>query len=383
MTVMWRNSLNRLIGYLTALNLTYFWNFGSLAMLALGLQVITGILLAMWYVPHVELAFSSIDFVMREVWGGWIIRYMHLNGASFFFFVLYCHILRSLYYGTYAGSRAHVWYSGIGILALSMAAAFFGYVLPWASMSFWAATVITSLLTTVPVIGDSLVTFVWGGYGIAQPTLTRIYCLHFLIPLVIVTLVIVHIYLLHGTGSSDPLGEPRSYIQVSFHPYYTVKDILGYLVYFIVFLYFVFYLPNALNHPLNYVLADPLITPPHIVPEWYFLPFYAILRSIPSKGLGVLAFALSFIFLAILPLISPNIFVRSANERLLYRIVVWLFVCDVIFLGWLAAHPAEAPYVEYSQYATGLYFFCFFFMFIIGYIERFFYKRIYVRTSSS
>jgi ubiquinol-cytochrome c reductase cytochrome b subunit len=369
------SSVNRLIGYSTPKSLSYMWNFGSLAALGLVIQIVTGVILAMWYIPSIDLAFESVNFIMREVSYGWFVRYLHVNGASFFFFVVYCHMARALYYNSYCFPRQHVWYSGIIIFCLMMAAAFFGYVLPWASMSFWAATVITSLLTTVPIFGDSLLTLLWGGFGLGQPTLTRIYCMHFLIPLLIVVYVCIHVYLLHLVGSGDPLVDSSRLHQYNFHPLYTYKDLFGYIVALIIFIYLVCYMPNMVSHPLNYNVADPAVTPPHIVPEWYFLPYYGILRSIPSKGLGVIALICSILFLAILPIIDKPRYVRSAPLRPFYRVIFWVFVVNLVFLGWAAEHPVEYPYAEFCQFGTLIYFSFFILLFLICRLENYLFRN--------
>ena len=284
--------LLKIFKYPTPVNLSYFWNFGSLAAIFLLIQIISGLFLAMWYVPHVDHAFASIDFIMREVSFGWLARYSHSNGASFFFLFVYLHIGRAMYFGSYAYPRQRVWYTGMIIFLLMIVTAFFGYVLPWGQMSYWAVTVITNLVSVIPFFGKSILIFLWGGLAVDQPTLTRIYGLHFLLPFVIVCFVIFHVVLLHACGSNNPLGI-RVPDYTSFYPYYVYKDIYGYLVVSFVFIGVVCFFPNYLGHPDNWIPADPSVTPSHIVPEWYFLPFYGILRSVPNKVLGVLLLVLA------------------------------------------------------------------------------------------
>src|SRR5579871_4816682 len=270
--------------YPTPKNLNYLWNFGSLAGIMLVIMMATGIFLAMHYTPHVDYAFNSVEHIMRDVNGGWLLRYLHMNGGSMFFIVVYIHIFRGLYYGSYKNPRELLWLLGIVILLLMMATAFMGYVLPWGQMSFWGATVITNLFSAIPLIGNDIVTWLWGGYAVDNPTLNRFYALHYLLPFVIVGVVILHIWALHMHGSNNPLGinvkTPQDVIP--FHPYYTIKDMFGLGVFLTIFAVFVFYFPNLLGDPANYIRANPLQTPPEIVPEWYFLPFYAMLRSVPD-----------------------------------------------------------------------------------------------------
>lgn len=344
--------------YLTPINLTYLWNFGSLALFFLGIQIITGICLTWYYIAHIDLAFNSVEFIMREVNYGWLIRYLHSNGASFFFFVVYLHMARSLLYGSFQKPRTFVWWSGLIIFIVMILTAFLGYVLPWGQMSFWAATVITSLTTAIPYIGTDLVMLIWGGFGIGQQTLTRFYSFHFLLPFVLIVLVIIHLFLLHIPGSSDPIHFGKASTledKIPFNPYYTLKDIVG--VFFILFFYFlfVFFYPNMLGHPLNYIPANPGVTPPHIVPEWYFLPFYGILRAIPNKLLGVIAMLGSILILAILPLYTFNK-IRSLNWSLVYNFAIHIFFINFIMLGWVGEHVMEYPFIELSQIFTTIYF---------------------------
>src|SRR5271157_4671618 len=277
--------------YPTPRNLSYWWNYGSLSGLVLVIMIVTGIILATQYTPSSDLAFDSVERIMRDVNYGWLVRYVHMNGGSMFFAIVYIHLFRGLYYGSYKTPRELLWILGVIILLLLIATAFMGYVLPWGQMSYWAATVITNLFSAIPIIGPGIVTFLWGGFAVGDPTLHRFYALHYLLPFIIVAVVLLHLVALHQHGSNNPLGIDHKGPQdsIPFHPYYTIKDMFGLGVFLIVFALFVFYWPNLLADPANYIPANPLQTPPEIVPEWYFLPFYAILRSIPSKLLGVCA----------------------------------------------------------------------------------------------
>lgn len=344
-----------LIVYKAPSNLTYFWNFGFLAGFALFVQIATGIFLAMHYVPDVHLAMDSVEHLMRDVQSGWILRYVHANGASLFFITVYVHIARGLYQFSYAYPRHHLWQVGVLIFLLMIVTAFLGYVLPWGQMSFWGATVITNLLSAIPYVGSDLVVWVWGGYAVDRPTLNRFFSLHFLLPFVILALVGVHVLELHTAGSNNPVGVPLPGAYVPFHPYYTLKDGFGIVVFLVCLGGLVFFTPNLLGHSDNYILANPLVTPAHIVPEWYFLPFYAILRSVPSKLGGVLAMLLSILVLLVLPyLISPH--TRTVLYRPFSHFFFYLFCLDVFLLGYLGSCPAEAPYVLVSQFATFFYF---------------------------
>ncbi|MBA8667784.1 cytochrome b/b6 [Holosporaceae bacterium 'Namur'] len=347
--------------YQTPKNLNYAWNFGSLAGLALVIQILTGLFLAMQYTPHVKMAFDSVEHIMRDVNYGWLIRYMHAVGASMFFIVVYLHIARSLFYGSYKAPREMVWFFGILIFLLMMATAFMGYVLPWGQMSFWGAKVITSLFSAIPFIGESIVVWLWGGFSVDNPTLNRFFALHFLLPFVIVGVIIIHIVALHIHGSNNPTGvEVKSKKDtIPFHPYYTVKDFFGIGIFFLVFFAFLFFEPNKLGHPDNYIEANPLVTPPHIVPEWYFLPFYAILRSIPDKLLGVLAMFGAILVLFILPWLDRSP-VKSANYRPIFRIFTFIFCINFMILGYIGGNPPEEPYITIGQISTAWYFFHFF-----------------------
>jgi quinol-cytochrome oxidoreductase complex cytochrome b subunit len=338
-------------------NLNYWWNFGSIAGICLVLQLLTGIFLVMHYTPHVSMAFDSVEHIMRDVNYGWLMRYMHANGASMFFVVVYIHILRGMYYGSYKSPREILWWLGIVIFILMMATAFMGYVLPWGQMSFWGATVITNLFSAFPIVGDPIVTWLWGGFSVDNPTLNRFFSLHYLLPFVIFGVVALHLVALHQHGSNNPMGidvkTPKD--TIPFHPYYTVKDFFGLAVFFMVFSWFIFYQPNYLGHPDNYTPANPMVTPAHIVPEWYFLPFYAILRAIPDKLGGVAAMFSALIVMFFLPWLD-TCKVRSARYRPLYRIAFWLFVATGVGLGYLGGKPAEAEYVLWSRVLTVYYF---------------------------
>lgn len=323
-------------------NLNYWWNFGSIAGICLVLQILTGIFLAMHYTPHVDMAFDSVEKIMRSVNYGWLLRYAHAVGASMFFVVVYIHICRGLYYGSYKAPREILWWLGLVIFLLMMATAFMGYVLPWGQMSFWGATVITNLFSAVPGVGEAIVTWLWGGFSVDNPTLNRFFSLHFLMPFLIVGVVILHIWALHRHGSNNPLGIDVKTPQdtIPFHPYYTAKDAFGFGVFFVIFAWFVFFSPNSLGHPDNYIPANPLVTPAHIVPEWYFLPFYAILRSIPDKLLGVIAMFASILIFFVLPWID-RCRVRSARFRPTYKILFWVFIANAVLLGYIGAQSAD------------------------------------------
>ena len=343
--------------YPTPKNLNYWWNFGSLAGITLVIMIVTGIILSMHYTAHVDHAFQSVERIMRDVNYGWLIRYIHANGASFFFIVVYIHIFRGLYYGSYKAPRELLWMLGVVILLLMMATAFMGYVLPWGQMSFWGATVITNLFSAIPLVGESIVTLLWGGFSVDNPTLNRFFSLHYLLPFVIVGVVVLHIVALHRFGSNNPLGIDVRGDQdtVSFHPYYTVKDMFGLSVFLTIMAAVEFFLPNSMGHPVNYIPANPMVTPAHIVPEWYFLPFYAILRAVPDKLLGVLAMFAAIAVLFVLPWLDRSP-VRSATFRPIYKIMFWVFLLDCVALTYLGAKPAEGIYVVLSRLCTVYYF---------------------------
>jgi ubiquinol-cytochrome c reductase cytochrome b subunit len=338
--------------------------------MCLAVQLITGIMLAMHYTPHVDLAFASVEHIMRDVNYGWLIRYTHANGASFFFLVVYVHIFRGLYYGSYAYPRALPWIVGVVVFILMMATAFMGYVLPWGQMSFWAATVITNLFSAIPWIGESIVQLLWGGFSVDNATLNRFFSLHYLLPFAIAAAVIVHLAALHQDGSNNPLGINSSVDKISFYPYFWAKDVFGWVVLGIIMSYFIFFAPNSLGHPDNYIEANPMVTPAHIVPEWYFLPMYAILRSIPDKLGGVLAMFGSLLCLIPLPFLYTAK-VRSSLLRPLHRKFFWVFLLNFILLGWLGGAAPETPFIEIGQICT-IYYFAYLLVIIpgLGYLEN-------------
>ncbi len=351
-------------GYPVPKNLNYFWNFGVLAGVFLMIQIATGVVLAMHYAAHETVAFASVERIMRDVNFGWLIRYLHMNGASFFFIVVYVHIFRGLYYGSYKAPREMIWMLGLVIFLLMMATAFMGYVLPWGQMSFWGATVITGLFSAIPVVGESVQTLLLGAPFVGNPALNKFFSLHFLLPFVILGVVVLHVWALHIPGSNNPKGIDVKGPQdtVPFHPYYTSKDLFGLAVALVLYCAVVFFMPNAMGHPDNYIPANPLSTPAHIVPEWYFWPFYAILRAftfdflgIPAKLWGVIGMFASILLLFFLPWLD-NSPVRSANYRPIYRQLFWLFLLDVLILGVCGQAPAEEPWVRISQLATAYYF---------------------------
>jgi ubiquinol-cytochrome c reductase cytochrome b/c1 subunit len=338
-------------------NLSYWWSFGSIAGIALVVQILSGLFLSMHYVANTEMAFNSVEHIMRDVNYGWLIRYIHAVGASMFFVALYCHIARGLYYGSYKAPREILWWLGIIIFLLAMATAFMGYVLPWGQMSFWGATVITNLFSAIPVVGESIVTWLWGGFSVDNPTLNRFFSLHFLLPFLIVGVVLLHLVALHTAGSNNPTGVPIKTKKdiIPFHPYFTIKDMVGFVAFFLVFGYFLFFYPNSLGHPDNYIPANPMVTPAHIVPEWYFLPFYAILRAIPDKLGGVLAMFGAIAMLFVLPFLDRSKTVSGAY-RPLFKKVFAAFILNFLFLGWLGQAPAEGWYIWASRVSTLFYY---------------------------
>ena len=349
---------DHLISYPTPINIHYAWNFGFLASMCLIIQIITGIFLAMHYTPHVDLAFASLEHIMRDVNYGWLLRYIHANGASMFFIVVYIHMFRGLYFGSYTKPRHLVWLLGIIILLLMILTAFIGYVLPWGQMSLWGATVITNLVSAVPLIGDTLVAWLWGGFSVDNATLNRFFSFHYLFPFIIAALSLVHLALLHQDGSGNPLGIESSVDKITMFPYFIIKDFLGLVIFLIFFSIFVYFYPNNLGHPDNYIEANPMVTPAHIVPEWYFLPFYAILRSIPHKLGGVIAMISAIVILSLLPWIHSTE-IRSSRFRPLYRIFYYTIVSCCFILGWIGGMPVEEPYVIIGQIASCYYFFYF------------------------
>ena len=363
---------HELYEYPTPRNLSYWWNFGSLAGIVLVVMMVTGIFLAMQYTPNAALAFDSVERIMRDVDYGWMLRYAHMNGASMFFALLYIHMFRGLYYGSYKQPRELLWILGVIILILAIMTAFMGYVLPWGQMSYWAATVITNLFSAIPLIGQNIVTFLWGGFTVGNPTLNRFYALHYLLPFVILAVVLLHLIALHRFGSNNPLGIEMKGPQdtLPFHPYFTIKDLFGLAVFLLIYSFFIFYAPNFLGSSDNYIPANPMQTPNHIVPEWYLLPYYAILRSVPNKLLGVIMAFGSIFLLFLVPWLDSSP-VRSARFRPVYKWVFWLLVIDVVALGWVGANPPEGVVVMVGQIATFYYFVHFLILFpVIGRLER-------------
>jgi ubiquinol-cytochrome c reductase cytochrome b subunit len=337
-------------------NLSYLWNFGSLLAFCLIIQIITGVTLAMHYNPSVTEAFNSIEHIMRDVNNGWLIRYLHSNTASAFFFLVYLHIGRGLYYGSYKSPRTLVWVIGTIILIAMMATAFLGYVLPYGQMSLWGATVITNLLSAIPWIGQDVVEFVWGGFSVNNATLNRFFALHFVLPFVLAALAVMHMIAIHDiAGSGNPLGVSGNYDRIPFAPYYIFKDLITIFLFMILLSVFVFFMPNVLGDSENYIMANPMQTPPAIVPEWYLLPFYAILRSIPNKLLGVIAMFSALIILLILPITDLNKF-RGIQFRPFSKIAFYIFVANFLILMQLGAKHVESPFIELGQISTLLYF---------------------------
>jgi len=366
---------NHIINYPSPINLTYAWSFGALAGLCLVIQIISGIFLAMHYTPHIDLAFSSVEHIMRDVNNGWLIRYLHANGASMFFIVVYSHIFRGIYYGSFMAPREYLSCSGVILFLLMMATAFMGYVLPWGQMSFWGATVITNLFSAIPYLGTSIVEWLWGGFCVDNATLNRFFSLHFVLPFLIAGLVILHIALLHKDGSNNPLGVHSSTDKISFYPYFYVKDLFSFLCFVFFFSIILFYYPNLLGHPDNYIMANPMSTPAHIVPEWYFLPFYAILRSIPDKLGGVAAMGGAIVVLLFLPFLNTSE-VRSAAFRPIFRKLFWLFFANFLLLGWIGQEVVESPYIFIGQIGTAFYFFFLLFLMpLLGFFEKFFMRK--------
>nr|CCI51093.1 cytochrome b [Corvus macrorhynchos mandshuricus] len=344
---------NSLVDLPTPSNISAWWNFGSLLGLCLITQIITGLLLAMHYTADTSLAFTSVAHMCRNVQFGWLIRNLHANGASFFFICIYLHIGRGFYYGSYLNKET--WNIGVILLLTLMATAFVGYVLPWGQMSFWGATVITNLLSAIPYIGQTLVEWLWGGFSVDNPTLTRFFAFHFLLPFVIAGLTLVHLTFLHETGSNNPLGIPSDCDKIPFHPYYSIKDLLGFALMLIPLVTLALFSPNLLGDPENFTPANPLATPPHIKPEWYFLFAYAILRSIPNKLGGVLALAASVLVLFLMPLLHVSK-QRSMTFRPLSQILFWTLVADLFILTWVGSQPVEHPFIIIGQLASFTYF---------------------------
>ncbi len=356
----------------TPKNFNYFWNFGAIASVQLIVMVATGVLLAMHYVPNAHMAYGSVQSIMRDVNYGWLLRYIHANGATMFFIVVYVHIFRGIYYGSYKNPRELLWILGVVILLLMMATAFMGYVLPWGQMSFWGATVITNLFSAIPVVGNHITTWLWGGFAVGNPTLNRFFALHYLLPFVLFAVLALHVAALHVTGSNNPLGIEVKGPQdtVPFHPYYTVKDSVGLCVFFLIYAAVVFFAPRFFMAPDNFIPANPLQTPPEIVPEWYFLPFYAILRSVPNKLGGVVLMFSSILVLFVLPWLDTSK-VRSARFRPMYRPFIFLLLVALVVLGEVGAHKPEGIWVLLGRLATTYYFFHFLVILpVLGKIEK-------------
>ena len=368
---------HNVIAYPTPKNLSYWWNYGSIAGIILVIMLITGIFLAMNYQPHADVAFASVERIVRDVNYGWLLRYLHMNGASMFFIVVYIHMFRGLYYGSYKAPREILWMVGVTIYLIMMATAFMGYVLPWGQMSFWGATVITNLFSAFPVIGDYIVTWIWGGFSVDVPTINRFFVWHYLLPMILVMVVVVHLWALHVHKSNNPLGIDIKTPQdmMPFHPFYTIKDLYGLGLFMIFFLYFVFFEPNFFGEPDNYIPANPMVTPPHIVPEWYFLPFYAILRAIPDKLGGVVVMFAGVLILYVLPWLDTSK-VRSGTFRPVFKQLFWIFLLNCILLGYVGAKSPDETLLGVSmttwgRIATFYYFFHFMVLLpLVGKLEK-------------
>lgn len=363
--------------YPTPRNLSYWWNFGFLAGFLLVLQVATGIFLAMHYKAGAELSFDSVQHIMRDVNYGWLLRFMHATGASAFFLVIYIHMARTLYYGSYRAPRELMWWTGQGLLIMLMATAFMGYLLPWGQMSYWGATVITNLFKVTPYFGEQIVTWLRGDYTVSDATLTRFFALHYLIPFLIIGGVLVHLVALHTVKSSNPSGiDLAAKDNIPFHPYFTIKDLFGLGIFLIVFSIFVFFFPNMLMDPANFIPANPMQTPAEIVPEWYFLPFYAILRSVPNMVGGVVAMGLSVMMFAFMPLLDRSRIPGGASNRPMVKLGFYLFILNMLALGYVGAHPVSAQTLLIGHIATIFYFGSFFLIpFISKAEERWLIKR--------
>jgi ubiquinol-cytochrome c reductase cytochrome b subunit len=359
---------NSLIDLPSPTSLSYMWNFGSLLGLCLVIQFITGIFLAMYYSSDSSIAFNSVIHIMRDINFGWLIKLTHANGASLFFFCVYFHIARGIYYGSYL--KIKLWYSGIIIFVIMMAIAFLGYVLPWGQMSFWGATVITNFFSAIPIIGDKIVLWLWGGFSVGKATLSRFYSFHYLLPFILASLIIIHLIFLHEGGSNNPNGIGLNLDKINFHPYFIIKDLYGYFIIFILLSIIIFYYPNLLGDAENFIHSNPLVTPIHIIPEWYFLFAYAILRAIPNKLGGLLALILSLIILFFLPFFH-SCKLSSLIFRPFGKFLFWLFIVNFILLTWLGSKVVEEPFVVISQLSSSFYFsYFFFFIPLIGLLEN-------------
>lgn len=349
------NILNHsLINLPSPVNISYWWNFGSLLGIFLLIQIISGLFLSIHYCPNISVAFNRIIHIIQNVPNGWIIHNIHINGASFFFICMYLHIGRNIYYNSF--NLTYTWISGVTIFLLSMATAFLGYVLPWGQISFWGATVITNLISTIPYIGNMLVIWIWGGFSINNSTLNRFFSFHFIIPFVILIFIIIHLFFLHLTGSSNPTGLNRDLYKIPFHPYFTFKDLLGFNIILLFFFIIILQYPYIFRDPDNFTPANPLITPTHIQPEWYFLFAYAILRSIPNKLGGVIALTISILILYTLPFITKSIYSNPSSLILSSQLTFWIFVNTFFLLTWAGAQIIEDPYITISQILTIIYF---------------------------
>ena len=353
---------NHIIFYPTPKNINYGWSFGSLAGLFFALQIITGIFLAMHYIPNVDLAFWSVEHIMRDVNYGWLLRYMHANGASMVFITMYIHIGKALYFRSYTPghTRAMLFFAGILIFLLMMGTASIGYVLPWGQMSLWGATVITNLITAIPFIGENIAYWIWGGFSVGNPTLNRFFSFHYLLPFLVVGIVFLHLTLLHLKGSTNPMGSSSVIGKIYFHPYFTIKDGFSFFIALLFFSILIFFYPNLLGHPDNYIMANALVTPPHIVPEWYFLPFYAILRAVPNKIGGVIAMLAAILVFFTIPY-NDKAIIKSPRFELLRNIMFVAFVTNFLLLGYLGGCAAEQPYIILSQVCSLFHFVYIFF----------------------
>ncbi|WP_029059109.1 cytochrome b [Stappia stellulata] len=360
------------VDFPTPKNLNYWWTFGGILFFVLVAQILTGIVLVMHYTASTDAAFASVEHIMRDVNFGWLLRYLHANGASMFFIAVFIHMFRGMYYGSYKAPREISWILGVIIFLIMMATAFMGYVLPWGQMSFWGATVITNLFSALPLVGEPIVQWLWGGFAVDNPTLNRFFSLHYLLPFMIFGVVLLHVWAFHTTGNNNPTGiQPKTKQDtLPFHPYYTMKDLFAIVVFMILFAYFVFYIPNYLGHADNYIEADPLVTPAHIVPEWYFLPFYAILRAVPDKLGGVILMFGSIAVLFVLPWLDTSK-VRSGTYRPLFKQFFWIFAAVCVGLGYLGAMPAEGIYVVLARILTAYYFAHFLIILpLLGFLEK-------------
>lgn len=347
---------NHLVYYPTPRNINYVWSFGSLAGLFFGIQILTGVFLAMHYVPNIELAFLSVEHIMRDIKFGWCLRYLHSNGASMVFIMIYLHLSKGLYFRSYTYPRIYLWFTGVLIFLLMMATAFIGYVLPWGQMSFWGATVITNLITAVPYVGEPIAYWLWGGFSVGNPTLNRFFSIHYLLPFLVTGLIFLHLSWLHYDGSTNPNGILSVKNVTPFWPYFGVKDSFIFFFTLTCYSFILFFYPNLLGHTDNYIPANPLVTPTHIVPEWYFLPFYAILRAIPDKLGGVIAMLFSILVFFLIPFIGSFFRIKSTRFLFLNKFLFYSFISTFLFLMWIGGNPAEAPFVFAGKVASVCYF---------------------------